>query len=365
MKYLDVGGGLGIDYDGSKTSFHASMNYTIAEYAADVVVAIQKVCGKYNVPCPVLVSESGRAIASHMTVLVMGTLGGSSPMLHKGKPAEEPDAKAHQLLKQMYETFHGINQNNLQESYHDATQYKGEALTLFTLGLLSLEERSKAEELYWCCCKAILPLAKKLRYVPEELQHLEQLMSSIYYCNFSVFQSAPDNWAIDQLFPIMPIHRLETKPTQLAILADLTCDSDGKIDQFICSGTDDVKSHLELHELDDNKPYYIGMFLNGAYQEVLGNLHNLYGDTNVIHVSLDPEEKEKRGYIVDHVIKGDTTEEVLRWMQYDPKAMAESIRQQSEQALKVKRLTLPQYRLLVRHYEKSLQKYTYLWADED
>lgn len=359
MKYLDVGGGLGIDYDGSKTSFHASMNYTIAEYAADVVVAIQKVCNKHGIPVPCLVSESGRAIASHMTVLVMATLGGSSPVL-MGK-AEEPDAKSHQLLKQLYETFNSINPSNLQECYHDATQYKGESLTLFTLGLLTLEERSKAEELYWCCCRAILPLAKKMRYVPEELQHLEQLMSSIYYCNFSVFQSAPDNWAIDQLFPIMPIHRLNTKPTQLAILADLTCDSDGKIDQFICSGTDDVKSHLEVHELEPNKPYYIGMFLNGAYQEVLGNLHNLYGDTNVIHICRDPKTDR---YIIDHVIKGDTTEEVLRWMQYDPKAMAASIRQHCERAIG-NGITVQQYKLMVRHYEKSLQKYTYLWADED
>jgi len=286
-------------------------------------------------------------------------------MLHQNKVQEEPAEKDAPLLKQMYETFKGIRQDNLQESYHDATQYKGEALTLFTLGLLSLEDRSRAEEIYWACLKVILPLAKKLRYVPEELQHLEQLMSSIYYCNFSVFQSAPDNWAIDQLFPIMPIHRLHTKPTQLAILADLTCDSDGKIDQFICSGTDDVKSFLEVHELEGDRPYYIGMFLNGAYQEVLGNLHNLYGDTNVIHVTLDSEEKSGAGYVVDHVIKGDTTQEVLRWMDYDPKAMSESIRQQSEQALKMKRLTLDQYRVLIKHYEKSLQKYTYLWADED
>jgi len=188
-------------------------------------------------------------------------------------------------------------------------------------------------------------------------------MSCIYYCNFSVFQSAPDMWAIDQLFPIMPIHRLKEKPTELATLADLTCDSDGKIDQFICSGTDDVKSLLEVHELADVKPYYIGIFLNGAYQEVLGNLHNLYGDTNAIHVELDPE--DKKGYTVEHVVKGDTTDEVLRFMQYDPKGMAESIRLQSEQALKAKKLTLAQYRLLVKHYEKSLNKYTYLWADED
>jgi len=187
-------------------------------------------------------------------------------------------------------------------------------------------------------------------------------MSSIYFCNFSVFQSAPDMWAIDQLFPIMPIHRLNEKPTEKAILADLTCDSDGKIDQFISSGTDDVKALLEVHELIEGKPYYLGIFLNGAYQEVLGNRHNLYGACNSIHIQIDPEDKQ--GYTVEHVIKGDTTDEVLRFMQYDAKVMAESIRLQSEQALKSKKLTLAQYRLLVKHFEKSLQKYTYLWADE-
>jgi len=206
-------------------------------------------------------------------------------------------------------------------------------------------------------------MANKLLYVPEELQNLNKLMSCIYYCNFSLFQSAPDMWAIDQLFPIMPIHRLNEKPTELAILADLTCDSDGKIDNFICSGTDDVKSLLEVHELRPNQPYYIGMFLNGAYQEVLGNIHNMYGSTDCVHIRVD--EQDKNGYIVEHVIEGENTAEVLRFMQYDAKQMAESIRQQSEQALKNKSLTLSQYRLLVKHYEKSLQKYTYLWADDD
>jgi arginine decarboxylase len=367
MSYVDIGGGLGIDYDGSKTSFHASMNYTVGEYAQDVVVAIKKVCDKHNIPHPVIVSESGRAVVSHQTVLVLSTLGATRPMITKKEAVEDPGAKAHTLVKQLWEVYSQIVSGNpkvnLQECYHDAQQFKGEAYTLFTLGLLSLEDRSKAEELYWMCCIAIQPLAKRMAYVPEELQNLDHLMSAIYYCNFSVFQSVPDNWAIDQLFPVMPIHRLREKPTQLAILADLTCDSDGKIDQFICSGTDDVKSFLEVHELDDAKPYYIGIFLNGAYQEVLGNLHNLYGDTNVIHVNLDPE--DAKGYTLEHVVKGDTTDEVLRWMQYDPKVMTESIRQQAELALKAKKLTHAQYRLLVKHYEKSLQKYTYLWADED
>jgi len=234
---------------------------------------------------------------------------------------------------------------------------------LFQLGMLSLDDRARVEELYWSVCRAIMPLSRQLQYVPEELQNLPSLMSSIYYCNFSVFQAAPDMWAIDQLFPIMPIHRLNERPTELAILADLTCDSDGKIDQFICSGTDDVKSLLEVHELDSSglKPYYLGIFLNGAYQEVLSNIHNLYGSVNCVHVVIDPANPS--GYTVEHVVKGETTDEVLRFMQYDSKEMAERIRHQSEQALKAKKLTLNQYRLLVKHYEKSLQKYTYLWAD--
>jgi len=213
------------------------------------------------------------------------------------------------------------------------------------------------------CCQLILPLAKKLEYVPEELQDLERAMSAIYYCNFSVYQSAPDCWASQQLFPIMPIHRLNERPTELAILADLTCESSGKIDQFICSGTDDVKPLLEVHKFEGDKPYYIGMFLNGAYQEVLASLYNLYGDTNVVHVLVDPEQKE--GYTVETVVKGDTTDEVLRWFQYDPREMAESIRLQSEAALKNKRLTVQQYRMLGKHFEKAMGKYTYLWADED
>lgn len=276
----------------------------------------------------------------------------------------KPAHQEHFLVQNMYEIWSSISAKNLQEVYHDATQYKSEALTLFTLGLMTLEERAKVEELYWRCLIDIMPHAAKLRHMPEELQALPRMMSYIYYCNISVFQSAPDAWAIDQLFPIIPIHRLDEKPTALATLADITIDSEGKIDKFISSGQHEHKDLLELHELDEDKPYYLGMFLNGAYQEVLGNLQNLFGDTNVIHVELDPED-EKVGYSVEHVVKGDTTNEVLESMEYNPKMMLESIRLQSEQALNHKRLTLPQYRLLVKHYEKALQKYTYLWADED
>jgi len=277
----------------------------------------------------------------------------------------EPAPVEHSLIQNLYEILGSVNIKNMQEVYHDALQYKSEALTLFTLGLLRLEERAKVEELFWRCCQNILPLSKRLKYIPEELQELEKMMSYIYYCNISVFQSAPDTWAIGQLFPIIPIHRLNEKPTALATLADITCDSDGKIDKFISSGQHDHKDLLELHELDEENSYYLGMFLNGAYQEVLGNLHNLFGDTNVIHVELDPEDEDKKGYSVEHHVKGDTTDEVLQFMQYNPKMMLENIRLQSEQALNHKKLTLSQYKMLVKHYEKALGKYTYLWADED
>jgi len=415
MRYLDVGGGLGVDYDGSKTSFHASMNYTINEYAADVVSAIKTTCDKNNVPHPVIVSESGRAVCSHQCVLVFSVLGATMPLVNtvpkqgpskqssgnstsaraspaassssssdpgeEGKngegeckeivpkkkeplpPLAKPRPEEHQLIHNLYEIWTSINLKNLQEVYHDALQYKSEALTLFQLGLISLEERARVEELFWRICKDILPLSKRLKRPPEELQNLEKEMCYIYYCNFSVFQSAPDCWAIDQLFPILPIHRLNERPTVLATLADITCDSDGKIDKFISTGQDDHKDLLELHELDEDQPYYLGMFLVGAYQEVLGNLHNLFGDTNVIHVELDPE--DSKGYSVEHVVRGDTTEEVLSYMEYNPKMMLEGIRLQSEQALNQKKLTLAQYRTLNKHYEKALSKYTYLWADDE
>lgn len=366
MCYLDVGGGLGIDYDGSKTSFHASMNYTVEEYAADVVVAIKDICMKNKVPVPIIVSESGRAVASHHSVLIFNILDATKVSVSGRRHSMEelkPQPDDHDLISKMYDTLESIKKQNLQESLHDARQFKDEALTLFTLGLLSLDQRAKTEDLYWLCLQALSEKCQELDYIPEELSELSQLLSYIYYCNFSLFQSAPDVWAIQQLFPIMPLHRLDEKPTCLATLADLTCDSDGKIDKFISSGAADYKTLLELHDLRQGEPYYIGMFLNGAYQEVLGSLHNLYGDTNVIHVEID--RKDKKGYSVEHVITGDTTDEVLRYMQYEPKQMLDSIRLQSERALNNRLLNLDQYRLLVKHYEKALQKYTYLWEDDD
>lgn len=352
MKYLDVGGGLGVDYDGSKTNFHASKNYNMQNYANDVVAAVKDACVGSNLPVPTLISESGRAIASHQSVLVFDVLSTSEVPSGTPEPLQE---REHLVIRNLYETYDSITVDNYQEAYHDATQFKEESISLFTFGYLSLPERARAERLYWACCEKILAIARQQDYVPDDLEDLEKIMASIYYINLSVFQSAPDSWAIDQLFPIMPIHRLHEEPTCRATLADLTCDSDGKIDQFI--DLRDIKHVLELHSLKSGEPYYLGMFLNGAYQEIMGNLHNLFGDTNAVHIHLTPN-----GYQIEHVVKGDTMTEVLGYVQYDSEDLIESIRQQTEQALQEKRITIQESQLLLQNYERSLSRYTYLSA---
>lgn len=350
MKYLDVGGGLGVDYDGSQTNFYASKNYNMQNYANDIVAELKDTCTERNIPVPTLISESGRAIASHQSVLIFDVLSTSSVPLD---PPQLPQEGESPIITYLWETYQSINQENYQEFYHDATQFKEEAISRFNLGILSLTERAKAERLYWACCQKILELTRKQEYVPDELEDLEQIMASIYYVNLSVFQSAPDCWAIDQLFPIMPIHRLGEEPIRRGILADLTCDSDGKIDRFI--DLRDVKSVLELHPLKSGEPYYLGMFLNGAYQEIMGNLHNLFGDTNAVHIQLTP-----KGYQIEHVVKGDTMSEVVSYVQYDSEDMVESIRQRCEYALAENRITLAESQRLMQTYEQSLRRYTYL-----
>ncbi|MFM7426248.1 MAG: biosynthetic arginine decarboxylase, partial [Elainella sp.] len=373
MKYLDVGGGLGVDYDGSKTNFYASKNYSMQNYANDVVVEVKEACEERQLPVPTLVSESGRAIASHQSVLVFDVLGTSDVLPEIPEPPSDKDPL---ILRNLYETYESITVENYQEAYHDATQFKEEAVSVFGFGYLSLTDRARAERLYWACCAKILEIVRQQDYVPDDLEDLEKIMASIYYVNLSVFQSAPDSWAIDQLFPIMPIHRLDEEPTRRATLADLTCDSDGKIDQFI--DLRDVKYVLELHPLkprqpappdqrsvslptaesnSTHEPYYLGMFLNGAYQEIMGNLHNLFGDTNAIHIKLTP-----KGYQIEHVVKGDTMTEVLGYVQYDSEDLIENIRRRAEQALQENQITLQEAQLLLQNYEHSLSRYTYLSA---
>src|SRR5215813_8059363 len=281
LQYMDVGGGLGIDYDGSQTDFESSVNYTLQEYANDVVYHIQSVCDEAEVPHPVIVSESGRAVVAYHSMLVFNVLGVTG--FSDGDNLPEIPEDVEQPLIDLQETLRGLSNKNLLESFHDAQQALDSALNLFSLGYLPLQQRSWAESIYWIICRRIQKLAKELDYYPEELEGLDSLLSDTYFCNFSLFQSMPDSWAVKQLFPIMPIHRLEEEPFRHGILGDISCDSDGKVDQFI--DRRDVKKTLLMHPFN-GEPYVLGAFLVGAYQEILGDLHNLFGDTNAVHVSL-------------------------------------------------------------------------------
>ncbi len=350
MKYLDVGGGLAVDYDGSKTNFYASKNYNMQNYANDILAEVKEACAEVQLDVPVLVTESGRAIAAHQSVLIFDVLGTSDVSSETPEPAAD---KEHLIIRNLWETYQSITVDNYQETYHDAIQFKEEAISLFNFGYLSLPQRARAEGLYWACCAKIGAIARQQEYVPDDLEDLEKIMASIYYINLSVFQSAPDSWAINQLFPIMPIHRLDEEPTRRGTLADLTCDSDGKIDQFI--DLRDVKPVLELHPLNPGEPYYLGMFLGGAYQEIMGNLHNLFGDTNTVQIALTP-----KGYQIEQVVKGDTIAEVLGYVQYEAENLVESIRQQAEAALQEEQITIAESQMLLQNYERSLSRYTYL-----
>ncbi|MDB4981783.1 MAG: Biosynthetic arginine decarboxylase, partial [Myxococcales bacterium] len=307
LKYFDAGGGLGVDYDGSQTNFASSMNYTTQEYANDIVFALQEISDAAGVPPPTIVTESGRAVVAHHSMLVMDILGVGE--FDTGKAPDKVAKDAARVVRNLFETYKDISRKNLLEAYHDAVEYKEEALQLFNLGNLSLEERVVAEDIFWAICQRILKMTRELREVPEDLDGLERALSDTYFCNFSMFQSLPDIWAIDQLFPIMPIHRLNEEPTRRAVLADITCDSDGKIDHFI--DRRDVKSVLELHPVN-GQDYFLGVFLIGAYQEILGDLHNLFGNTNTVHVSL----AAGGGYHIEHVVTGDTVTDVLKYVSY-------------------------------------------------
>jgi arginine decarboxylase len=351
LKYLDVGGGLGIDYDGSQTDFESSVNYTLQEYANDVVFRVKSVCDEAGIPHPTILSESGRAVVAYHSVLVFDVLGTSN-----FDRCEVPDLlpeDAPQPIQDLFAIYRDLSKKNCLESYHDALKAIDDALNLFNLGYLSIELRAMAERLFWAVGRKLQRVVRELDYVPEELNGLEAMLSDTYFCNFSVFQSMPDSWAIKQLFPIMPIHRLNEAPTRRAVLGDITCDSDGKIDQFI--DLRDVRNTLQLHTWD-SQPYYLGAFLLGAYQEILGDLHNLFGDTNAVHVSLD----EDGGYSVDHVIRGDTVREVLQYVQYSTEELGALMRRDVERAVKAGRISLEESRQLLRFYESGLEGYTYL-----
>ncbi|HEV3083248.1 MAG TPA: biosynthetic arginine decarboxylase [Gemmataceae bacterium] len=351
VKYLDVGGGLGIDYDGSQTDFESSVNYTLQEYANDVVFRVKSVCDEAGVRHPTIISESGRAVVAHHSLLVFDVLGVSNFDRYQAPP--EIPADAPQPISDLFAIYRDLSKKNFLEAYHDAVQSVDEAMNLFNLGYLTIELRALTEQLFWALCGKLLKIVRDLEYVPEELQGLEALLSDTYFCNFSIFQSMPDSWAINQLFPIMPIHRLNEAPTRRAVLGDITCDSDGKIDQFI--DLRDVRNTLELHPFD-GQPYYLGAFLLGAYQEILGDLHNLFGDTNAVHVSLD----EQGEVNLDTVIKGDTVREVLHYVQYSADEMATRMRKDVERAVRAGKISLDESRQLLSFYESGLEGYTYL-----
>ena len=351
LKYLDVGGGLGVDYDGSQTNFESSMNYTLEEYANDVIYHVQSVCDEAAIPHPTIISESGRAIVAYHSVLVFNVLGVSGFGDEKVPTTANPDWE--QPVTDLIESYNNVSARNALEAYHDAQQALDMALGLFNGGYLPLDQRSMAENLFWAICTKLQKIVQTMEDVPEDLQNLDESLSDTYFCNFSLFQSIPDSWAIKQLFPVMPIHRLDEKPLNHAVLGDITCDSDGKLDRFV--DRRDVKRTLPLHTVNGG-PYYLGVFLIGAYQEILGDLHNLYGDTHAVHVSLD----ENGNTRLDTLIKGDTVREVLDYVQFDAEMLLGKLRTDVETAVREGRLDYEGAGRLLRFYEDGLAGYTYL-----
>jgi len=351
LRFLDVGGGLAVDYDGSRTNFVSSTNYSMQEYANDIVGAVLDTCDANEVPHPVIVSESGRAITAHHSVLLFNVLG-TSAFGDVSVPPEIPEDVADPLAN-LFEVHKNITRKNFQEAYHDALHYRDECMSLFRHGFLPLKDRSLAETIFWSCLQKIARIVREAEYVPDDLEGLERSLADTYFCNFSCFQSLPDFWAVSQLFPIMPIHRLNTEPTRRAVLADITCDSDGKIDKFI--DLRDVKHALELHPLN-GEDYILGVFITGAYQEILGDMHNLFGDTNAVHVRIQPE----GGYRIEHVVKGDTVEEVLRFVQYSAEDLLHRLRQNVEAAVRGGLISFEESRQFLEKYELGLEGYTYL-----
>ncbi len=359
MGHLDVGGGLGVDYDGSKTSGSASTNYSLQNYANDVVATIQECCKSNKIEAPTLVSESGRSLSSHFSILIFNILGTSSVQ------TEIPPLATNEslIIKNLRDTLNSLNDicknkevdiSKLQEAWNDALKFKEDALAAFRLGFIDLTTRATAEQLTWACASQITALMPNSELIPEELKALHAALSVTYYSNISIFRSAPDTWAIDQLFPIMPIHRLNTKPNQLGHFVDLTCDSDGKLSTFIDNGQ--TKPLLELHSFNPNDDYWIGLFLGGAYQEVMGNLHNLFGSTNAVHIRL----RKDRSYQLDHVVRGNTKSDVLKAMEYEPEELLEKLRITSELAIQKGTLKIHDAQRLMEHIETSLRKSTYL-----
>lgn len=355
LQYLDVGGGLGVDYDGSRTNWENSLNYSEQEYANDVVSAIQQICEERELPHPDIITESGRALTAHHAALIFNVLGTHEILKTVAPKAPGPDD--HEKVLELWEIHNKISLRNMNELYHDTIQAKEDSIKLFNLGYLTLKDRAAIEGLFWAIIGKIQKLSKELAERSEDLEALDKELHDTYFCNFSVFQSAPDHWAVRQLFPVMPIHRLNEEPTRRATLVDLTCDSDGKMDRFI--DIKDVKHALEVHAVDPTKEYYLGIFLLGAYQEILGDMHNLFGDTDAVYVSIKED-----GYEIDHLVEGDTVSQVLEYVEYFKPALMERMRFAVENALKNKRMTIQEGRKFLHFYEQGLDGYTYLEGNE-
>ncbi len=351
MRYLDLGGGLAVDYDGSQSNFLSSRNYTLNEYCTDITEAVMTTLDEEEIAHPTIITETGRALVAYYSVLLFNVL---------DKTIFEPDSLPEKLpedcppqLLNMLESLENLSIRNLQETLNDAIYYRDEVRQLFNRGQITLRERSLAENLFWTILNSILKTGRELKNAPAEIHEIERLLSDIYYCNFSLFQSLPDSWAIDQLFPVMPIHRLQEKPTRNAIIADITCDCDGKIDRFV--DRFGAKRFLPLHDLNGSEEYYLGVFLVGAYQETLGDLHNLLGDTNVVTVSLHDNGK----YDFSGELEGDTVADILSYVEYDPKRLLMKFRKTAETAVKEGRISPLERKEVMQAYEAGLRGYTY------
>ena len=362
IELLDVGGGLGVDYDGSRSAFDSSTNYTLQEYANDVIYYVADVCNTEKVPHPDIISESGRAVVGHHSVLIVEVFGSIAKIrrddhLQYGENGENE----HPLVKELLDIRRNLPKLNKLEAYHDALERKEDAQHMFTLGMMDLPEKAKIENLYWEISRAVADSFKGQAYVPEEIRKLEDSLADQYLCNFSVFQSLLDHWALGQLFPIMPVSRLNERPTHEGTLVDITCDSDGQVNKFI--DLRDVRDTLPLHELNTNgngqlEPYYLGFFLMGAYQDIMGDLHNLFGRVNEVHVFLDPD--EPAGYYVEEIIEGTTIVQALDSVQYDEKELKRQMKAQVDEAIKSDRMKPSEAMRLLDDYERGLKEYTYL-----
>ncbi|MFT5587283.1 MAG: arginine decarboxylase [Cognaticolwellia sp.] len=352
MGLMDVGGGVGVDYDGSKTNFDSSMNYSVREYAADVVSAVSLACQRAGMAHPDIITESGRATVAHCSVLLFDILGVESVRPKEPLPPVVVDEA--DVVRDLREVYAGVTSKNFQESWHDAKDAREQARQGFELGVVSLETLGTVEQLYWSCCDLIHRALHSAGYVPDEMNGLEVALADTYYGNFSLFQSVPDSWAIGQLFPVLPIHRLDEEPTSRAVIADLTCDSDGRIDRFVDQR--DVKRVLEVHPVRSGERYVMAVCLVGAYQEILGDLHNLFGDTTAAHVLMGSDGE----WELERVLEGDSVEQVIRYVQYAPKDLVHRIRKASEKAIRQKTLTRSEAAQVVSFFQSSLASYTYL-----